>query len=126
MKQFIEEFKAFIMRGSVLDLAVAVVIAAAFGPIITSVVGDVIMPIIGRIIGEPSFTHLSIDLGKGAVIGYGNLITHIVNFILVGAALFLIIKGYNKTKKPKAEAPAAPKGPTQEELLSEIRDLLKK
>ena len=127
MKNLVEEFKAFIMRGNVLDLAVAVIIAAAFKPIIDAVVSGVLMPIIGRMFGEPSFEHLTIDIGDGAHIMYGVLITNIINFVLIGLALFAIIKAYNASKKKKEEAPAAPPAPSKEEtLLTEIRDLLKK
>jgi len=121
------EFKAFIMKGNVIDLAIAFVIATAFKPIINTVVDGVIMPIIARIFGKPDFHALTIDLGKGATIAYGSLITVIVNFILVGIALFAIIKLKEKFDKKEEETPAAPPAPSKEEvLLGEIRDLLKK
>lgn len=125
MKNMIEEFKAFVFKGSVIELAVAFILATAFKPIVETVVNGVIMPIIARIIGEPSFHTLVIDLGKGAVISYGTLITVIIEFLLIGLALFFIIKLYEKSKKQEEEAPAAPSGPSQEEILTEIRDLLK-
>jgi large conductance mechanosensitive channel len=125
MKNMITEFKAFIFKGSVLELAIAFILATTFKPIVDMVVKGIVMPIIARIIGEPSFDALVIDLGKGAFITYGALITLIVNFILIGLVLFFIMKAYEKSKKKEEEAPATPAGPTKEELLTEIRDLLK-
>ena len=120
----VKEFKEFLMRGNVMDLAVAVVIGAAFSAIITSLVDDLLMPIIGVILGGIDLTALSITVGN-ATITYGNFLQALVNFVLIAFALFLIVKAYNKTKK--AEAPAPPPGPSAEEkLLTEIRDLLAK
>ncbi len=125
MKNLIEEFKAFAMKANVIEAAVAFILAMAFKPVIDSVVNNILMPIIARIAGEPNFHALTIDLGKGAHIGYGTLITVIINFLFVAAALFMVIKLYKKTKKE--EEAKAPAGPTKEEqLLTEIRDLLKK
>lgn len=124
MKNFIEEFKAFAMKANVIEAAVAFIMALSFKPVIDSVVNNVLMPIIGRMAGEPNFHSLTIDLGKGAHIGYGSLITYIIEFIFVAFALFMVMKMYKKYKK--AEEAAAPSGPSQEELLGEIRDLLKK
>jgi len=122
----VKEFKEFLMRGNVMDLAVAVVIGAAFGAIITSLVNDILMPVIGAILGGTDLTALSITVGN-AVITYGNFLQAIINFVLIAFAIFLIVKAYNKSQKEKEEAPAPPPGPTAEEkLLTEIRDLLAK
>lgn len=123
---FIKEFKEFTMRGNVVDLAVGVVIGGAFGAIITSLVGDVIMPVIGMLTGGIDFTGLSVRIGN-ATIAYGKFIQAIFVFTIVAFCLFLVIKAMNAAKKKEAEAPAAPPAPTKEEqLLTEIRDLLKK
>ena len=120
----VKEFKEFLMRGNVMDLAVAVIIGAAFGAIITSLVDDILMPVIGAILNGIDLTALSITVGD-AVITYGNFLQAVINFVLIALAIFLIVKAYNKTQK--AEAPAAPPGPSAEEkLLTEIRDLLAK
>ena len=133
-----KEFKKFITTGNVIDLAVAVLLAGAVGLVVKGFVSDIMMPIIGQFTGGMDFSDLKYVLSpaaldaEGAVttaenaIMYGNWINSIINLIIVGFVLFMIVKAYNKTKKPKEEAPAAPAGPTQEELLSEIRDLLKK
>ena len=120
----LKEFKAFLMRGNVVDLAEAVVIGAAFTAIVNSLVNDIIMPIIGVIIGGLDFTSLGITVGD-SVIAYGNFLQAVINFVLIGLVLFFIVKGMNKMA-PKKEA-APPPGPTNEEkLLGEIRDLLRK
>ncbi|MEO0895248.1 MAG: large-conductance mechanosensitive channel protein MscL [Bacteroidota bacterium] len=129
----IKEFRDFIMRGNVLDLAVAVIIGGAFGVIVTSLVNDIIMPAIGFMIGEVNFNDLEVVLkeateegGKAVAIRWGAFVTHIINFLLVAFVIFLIIKGYNSTQKKEEEAPAAPPAPSKEEvLLGEIRDILK-
>ncbi|HOY48392.1 MAG TPA: large-conductance mechanosensitive channel protein MscL [Flavobacteriales bacterium] len=121
----LKEFKAFAMRGNVIDLAVGVVIGGAFGGIVNSLVGDVIMPIIGVLTGGVDFSGLSYTVGK-AVIAYGKFIQAIFTFIIIAFSLFMVIKGMNATKKKEEEAPAAPPAPSKEEvLLGEIRDLLK-
>lgn len=121
----IKEFKEFIMRGNVMDLAVAVIIGAAFTAIVNSLVNDIIMPIIGVILGGVDFTTLAITVGE-ATITYGNFIQAIINFLLIALVLFLIIRAINNMSRKKAEAPAPPPGPTTEEkLLTEIRDLLR-
>lgn len=120
----INEFKAFVMRGNVVDLAVGVIIGASFGKIVTSLVNDILMPPIGMLLGGVNFTDLSIaldDAGK-VVIKYGVFIQTVVDFLIIAAAIFAIVKLMNKVQKPK-EAP--PAGPTQEELLIQIRDILK-
>jgi len=119
-----KEFRAFAMRGNVVDLAVAVIIGGAFGKIVASVVADVVMPIVGLLLGGVNFTGLSITVGD-AVIKYGAFIQAIVDFLIIAWVIFLALKALNKVKK--AEPPAAPAPPPpQEVLLTEIRDLLKK
>ena len=120
-----KEFKTFISRGNVIDLAVAVVLGAAFSAIITSFVNDIIMPLIGVLMGGIDFTTLSIQVGA-ATIAYGNFIQAIINFLIIAFALFLVILGINKLHKEEEAAPAPPPEPSAEEkLLTEIRDLLK-
>lgn len=135
---FIKEFKEFAVKGNVMDMAVGVIIGGAFGKIVSSLVDDVIMPLIGKLTGGVSFTDLFVTLGDGefktlaaakeagaAVLAYGQFIQNILDFIIIAFCIFLMIKGMNKLKKEKPAEPAAPAGPTQEELLAEIRDLLK-
>ncbi len=122
----LNEFKAFISKGNVIDLAVAVILGGAFGAIVKSLVDDLLMPLIGILLGGVDFTSLSIQFGE-ANLTYGNFIQAIINFLVIAFALFLIIRAYNKTKKEEEAAPAAPPEPSAEEkLLAEIRDLLKK
>ena len=136
---FIKEFKEFAMKGNVMDMAVGVIIGGAFGKIVSSLVSDVLMPLIGKLTGGVSFTDLFVNLGEGqyntlaeaqeagaAVLAYGQFIQNIIDFIIIAFCIFLMIKAMNKLKKEKPAEPEAPKGPTQEELLAEIRDLLKK
>ncbi len=132
MKLF-DEFKAFVMRGNVVDLAVGVIIGGAFGKIITSLVNDIFMPIIGMILGNVDFTSLEIKLGEPvegaeqAAIRYGAFIQEIVNFLIIALCIFMVIKVINKLQKKKEEAPAPAPEPTKEEvLLTEIRDALNK
>ncbi len=121
----LKEFRDFINRGSVIDLAVAVIIGGAFGAIITSLVNDIIMPLIGVILGGLDFAALSIQVGD-AMIMYGSFIQAIVNFLIIAFVLFLIVRSFNALKKEQEEAPAPPPEPSAEEkLLTEIRDLLK-
>ena len=134
----IKEFKDFIMRGSVLELAVAVIIAGAFGAIVTSFTNDILMPVIGSAIGNVDFTNLKHVLHAAVVDVEGNIVAEevavrwgqwvktIIDFLIVAFVLFLIIRSYNKANSPEEEAPAAPAGPSAEDLLVEIRDLLKK
>ena len=126
----ISEFKEFAMKGNVMDMAVGVIIGGAFGKIVSSLVDDVLMPLVGMITGNIDFTSLAFKIGEGegaAVLKYGNFIQNTVDFVIVAFCIFLMLKGINKMNRKKAEpeAPAAPAGPTQEELLAEIRDLLK-
>ena len=132
MKLF-DEFKAFVMRGNVVDLAVGVIIGAAFGKIVTSLVNDIFMPIIGMIIGNVDFSSLEIKLGEPvegaeqAAIRYGAFIQEIVNFLIIALCIFMFIKLISKLQKKKEEAPAPAPEPTKEEvLLTEIRDALNK
>ena len=119
----LKEFRDFINRGSVIDLAVAVIIGAAFTAIVTSLVDDIIMPIIGVLLGGVDFTSLAITIGE-ATIAYGNFIQAIINFLIIAFVIFMMVKGINKASGAKEEE-EAPAGPSSEELLSEIRDLLK-
>ncbi len=131
-----KEFKAFIMTGNVIDLAVAVLLAGAVGLVVNGFVNDIMMPIVGYFTGGVDFSDMQIVLSEAVVaadgiiekpesaIRYGAWINTIINLIIVGFVLFMIVKAYNKTRKP-APIPA-PSGPTQEQLLAEIRDLLKK
>jgi large conductance mechanosensitive channel len=120
----LKEFKAFAMRGNVVDLAVAVIIGGAFGKIVTSLVADVVMPIVGLLLGGVNFTGLSITVGD-AVIKYGAFIQAIVDFVIIAWVIFLALKVLNNLKKAEPPAPP-PAPPAQEVLLGEIRDLLKK
>ena len=121
----LKEFREFINRGNVIDLAVAVILGGAFTAIITSLVNDIIMPIIGVLLGGIDFTALAITVGD-ASITYGNFIQAIINFLLIALVLFLIIRSMNRMKRKEVEAPAPPPAPTiEEKLLTEIRDLLR-
>lgn len=136
---FFSDFKASLMKGDVLSLATAVVIGGAFGKIVGSAVDDVIMPIVGLITGGIDFTQKFITLdgnsydnlaaaktAGAAVITYGNLVQAVINFVIISFFIFVVLRAAEKAKKKEeAAAPAAPAGPTQEELLTQIRDLLK-
>ncbi|MBQ0769797.1 MAG: large conductance mechanosensitive channel protein MscL [Bizionia sp.] len=131
-----KEFKKFIMTGNVIDLAVAVLLAGAMGLVVSGFVSDIMMPIIGHFSSGLDFADMRIVLDEAVIaadgtvtkaenaIMYGKWINAIINLIIVGFVLFLIVKAYNKTKTPPA--PAAPKGPTELDILKEIRDALKK
>ena len=128
MKAF-KEFKEFISKGNVMDMAIGVIIGGAFGKIVTSLVNDVLMPLIGIITGGIDFTTLSVKVGEAELM-YGNFIQAIIDFLIIALCIFLITKSIAKAgeklkKKQAEEAAAAPAGPTSEELLTEIRDLLK-
>ncbi len=129
----LQEFKTFAMRGNVVDLAVGIVIGAAFGKIVSSFVADVIMPPIGLIIGGVNFANLTITIKEAAgnaaavTINYGHFIQTVFDFLIIAFAIFMVIKGMNSLTKKKEEAPAEPPAPTREEtLLTEIRDALQK
>lgn len=136
---FFSDFKASLMKGDVLSLATAVVIGGAFGKIVGSAVDDVIMPIVGLITGGIDFTQKFITLdgnsyeslakakeAGAAVITYGNLVQAIINFVIISFFIFIVLRAAEKAKKKAVAAPVVPAGPTQEELLTQIRDLLKK
>ncbi|MCA9874722.1 MAG: large-conductance mechanosensitive channel protein MscL [Ardenticatenaceae bacterium] len=121
----LKEFRDFINRGNVIDLAVAVVLGTAFGAIVNSLVNDLIMPLIGILLGGIDFTSLSIQVGS-ATLAYGNFIQAVINFLVIAFAIFLIVRSYNNLQKQEEETPPAPPEPSAEEkLLAEIRDLLK-
>lgn len=125
------EFKEFAMKGNVVDLAVGVIIGAAFGKIVSSLVGDIFMPILGKFIGGINFTDLAIPLGKDptgkeVLVRYGAFLQTMFDFLIIALVLFAVIKAINRLKRPPAaETPAAPPPPPRSEaLLEEIRDLL--
>ena len=121
----LKEFKEFAVKGNVIDLAVGVIIGAAFGKIVASLVEDIVMPLVGTLMGGLNFAGLSVQIG-GATIKYGKFIQTGVDFLIVAAVIFLAIKAINRMKREEEKAPAAaPAPPRQEVLLEEIRDLLK-
>ena len=126
------EFKEFAMKGNVVDLAVGVIIGAAFGKIVSSLVGDLFMPLLGKLIGGVNFSDLAVSLGKDpggkeVLVKYGAFLQTTFDFLIIALVLFFTIKAINKLKKPPAAAPAPPSpAPRSEELLEEIRDLLAK
>ena len=136
----LEEFKKFVMRGNVVDLAVGVVIGVAFGAIVASLVADIIMPIVGAVTGGLDFSNYYLSLSskvqqgaayadakkQGAVLGYGQFLTIAVNFLIVAAVLFLVIQALNKLKKQEEAKPKPLEIPADVKLLTEIRDLLAK
>ncbi|MCC2599328.1 large-conductance mechanosensitive channel protein MscL [Sphingobacterium sp. FBM7-1] len=131
---FLKEFKEFAMRGSVIDLAVGVVIGGAFGKIVTSLVDDIIMPPIGYVTGGVDFSNMKYVITEAneaagtaeVAIAYGNFINVVIQFLIIAFCIFLVIKGINSLKRKEEAAPAAPPAPTKEEvLLAEIRDILR-
>jgi large conductance mechanosensitive channel len=137
--RMLKEFREFAMKGNVVDLAVGVIIGAAFGGIVTSLVGDIIMPIVGAITGGLDFSNYFTPLSakvtasnladakkQGAVLAWGIFLTLTINFIIIAFVLFVVIRAMNKLKRKDEAAPAPPKPTREEELLTEIRDLLKK
>lgn len=135
----LKEFKEFISKGNVLDMAVGLIMATYFGAIIKSLVNDVIMPPVGKMLGGVDFNDLKYVISEAVMtaegevetaevaIMYGSFINTIITFILVAFCIFMVVKAYNRMKKKEEEAPAAPPAPSKEEvLLTEIRDLLKK
>lgn len=132
MKKFLKEFKEFAMRGNVIDMAVGVVVGGAFSKIVTSLVNDVVMPLVSLATGQVNFTGLSYTFragGNEVVLAYGNFIQTVVEFIILAFCVFCAVKLMSKLriekKKEESAAPAAPAAPTSEELLTEIRDLLR-
>ena len=122
---FLKEFKEFAVKGNVVDLAIGVIIGGAFGAIVSSLVGDVITPLLLA----PAFKATGAENLQDLVwngVAYGKFLAAVINFLCIALVLFMIVKGINKFKKEETPAPEAPAGPTQEELLTEIRDLLKK
>ena len=122
---FLAEFRKFIARGNVMDLAVGVIIGGAFKGIVDSLTNDILMPFVGIFIGESTFATLSFQIG-GATIALGSFIQAVVNFLIMAFVIFLMVKGINRFHRKKEEAPPPPPKPSAEEvLLTEIRDLLK-
>jgi len=136
----LEEFKKFAMRGNVVDLAVGVIIGAAFGKIVESIVGDLFMPIVGAVTGGLDFSNYFVALSKsvtassvveakkqGAVLAWGNFVTIVINFVIIAWVLFMVVRGLNRLMAKEAAKPAKPaEAPRQEVLLQEIRDILAK
>lgn len=135
-----KEFKEFAMRGNVMDLAIGIIIGAAFSGLVNSVVNDLVMPLVGKAIGDMDFSNLYVPLSDqvpaglaleearklGAVFAWGNFITVLINFLMLAFIIFMIIKALNRMMRKKAAAPAAPPAPTKEEvLLTEMRDSLR-
>ena len=140
---FVSDFKAFLMKGEIVNLATAVIVGGAFGKIVASFTNDVLMPPIGLLLGKVDFKNLKIVLQDGipavmengaekvpavaeVALNYGAFIQTVFDFVIIGFCIFIVLKAYEKTKKKEEVAPPAPVGPTQEELLTQIRDLLKK
>jgi len=131
--KLMDEFKAFAMRGNVVDMAVGIIIGAAFGKIVSSIVSDIIMPPIGLLLGGVNFTDLKVvmkaatETNPAVTWNYGNFLQVTFDFLIVAFAVFMLIKGINSMKKKEEAVPPPPPAPSKEEtLLSEIRDLLKK
>jgi large conductance mechanosensitive channel len=126
MSAFIGEFKKFILRGNVVDLAVGLVIGAAFTAIVNSMVKDIFMPVIGLLTGGFDVSGQTLTLHGDAKLGWGNFVQAVISFVIVGFCLFLVVKGMNRLKESKSAEPAPPPEPTAtEKLLGEIRDLLR-
>lgn len=128
----LNEFKSFAVKGNVVDMAVGIIIGAAFGKIVSSFVGDVIMPPLGLLIGGVDFSNLAITLkhaqgdAPAVVLAYGKFIQTVIDFIIIAFAIFIGVKAINQLRRKEAEAPSAPPAPTRDQqLLEEIRDLLK-
>lgn len=123
MKKFIKEFKEFISKGNVFDMAIGVIIGSSFSNIVSSVVNDLMMPILGIIIGGHDFSNLSIKVGNSAI-NYGSFLQNIIDFLIVAICLFIVIKGINKFKRKEEKKEIITKS-NEEILLEDIRDLLK-
>ena len=128
-----QEFKKFAMRGNVMDMAIGIIIGAAFGKIVSSIVADVIMPPIGLLLGGVDFSSLAFTLREGSegvepvLLKYGVFINTVIDFLIIAFAIFMVVKGMNAMKKKEEEKPAAPPAPSKSELLlAEIRDELRK
>jgi large conductance mechanosensitive channel len=131
--KLMNEFKAFALRGNVIDMAVGIIIGIAFGKVVTSIVSDIIMPPIGLLLGSVNFTDLKVvmkaatETVPAVTWNYGSFIQALIDFLIIAFAIFMLIKGINSMKKKEEAAPATPPAPSKEEtLLTEIRDLLKK
>jgi len=133
---FFKDFKSFLMKGDIIGLATAVIIGGAFGKVVSSLVKDVIMPPIGYLTGGVNFNDLKLVIQEAikegdktvpaVTINYGSFLQTIIDFVIIGFCIFMVLKAYEKTKKKEEAKPAAPKGPSTEDLLTEIRDLLAK
>jgi len=133
---FFKDFKSFLMKGDIISLATAVIIGAAFGKVVSSLVKDVIMPPIGYLTGGVNFSDLKLVIQEAVkqgdkvtpavTINYGSFLQTIIDFVIIGLCIFMVLKAYEKTKKKEEAKPAVPKGPSTEDLLTEIRDLLAK
>ncbi|WP_242203209.1 large-conductance mechanosensitive channel protein MscL [Aestuariivivens insulae] len=133
----LKEFKEFAIKGNLVDIAIGFVMGAAFKQVVTSFTGGIVSPLIGLIF-KADFKDLKLELKEAVVdatgqvttdavfLEYGTFLTHVIDFLIVAFVMFMVVKGVNKMKKKEEPAPEAPKGPSQEELLAEIRDLLKK
>lgn len=137
MSNFLKEFKEFAMKGNVVDMAVGVIIGAAFGKIVTSLVNDIIMPVIGVLTGGVNFSDKAWEIKAAVMEGaevvtpavmvtWGSFVQTIIDFLIIAFCIFVAIKFVNKLKRPEEPKPAAPAGPTQEELLTDIRDILRR
>lgn len=134
---FLQDFKSFLLKGDIVNLATAVIVGGAFGKIVTSITNDILMPPIGLLLGGVNFNDLRVVLKDAVIdgekvvteavsINYGAFAQTVIDFVIIGFCIFMVLKAYEKTKKKKEEAPAAPAGPSTEDLLAEIRDELKK
>lgn len=134
---FLQDFKSFLLKGDIVNLATAVIVGGAFGKIVTSITNDILMPPIGLLLGGVNFNDLRVVLKDAVIdgekvvteavsINYGAFAQTVIDFVIIGFCIFIVLKAYENTKKKKEEAPAAPAGPSTEDLLAEIRDELKK
>jgi len=133
---FNKDFKSFLLKGDIINLATAVIIGGAFGKVVSSLVKDVLMPPIGYLTGGVNFTDLTFVMKEAVkegdtllpavTINYGSFLQTIIDFVIIGFCIFMVLKAYERTKKSEAPKPEAPKGPSTEQLLAEIRDLLAK
>lgn len=133
---FLKDFKSFLLKGDIINLATAVIIGGAFGKVVSSLVKDVLMPPIGYLTGGVNFTDLTFVMKEAVkegdtvlpavTINYGSFLQTIIDFLIIGFCIFMVLKAYERTKKSETPAPAKPKGPSTEQLLIEIRDLLAK